>query len=169
MPSTTGATAATAARTSTCARGSTRRSSICAALVRSMRRSTQRVYVRPTRSPDQSPRGDHRPTVEKVAEAIPLFPLSHVLLPGMPLPLHIFEQRYRALLADITSPQRLGAFGVVALRRGTEALTPGTDGSTEVEEIGTLAEILEVQTKPDGSSEVLSVGSRRFRVLRLLP
>jgi len=104
-----------------------------------------------------------------VAEAIPLFPLSHVLLPGMPLPLHIFEQRYRALLADITSPQRLGAFGVVALRRGTEAVTPGTDGSTEVEEIGTLAEILEVQTKPDGSSEVLSVGSRRFRVLRLLP
>lgn len=104
-----------------------------------------------------------------VAEAIPLFPLSHVLLPGMPLPLHIFEQRYRDLLADVTNAQQLGAFGVVALRQGTEAVTPGTAGSTEVEAIGTLAEIVEVQTKADGTSDVLSVGSRRFRVVRLLP
>lgn len=105
-----------------------------------------------------------------MAAAIPLFPLSHVLLPGMPLPLHVFEDRYRRLLADITAPNRLGAFGVVALRSGTEAVIPGTTGSRpEVEEIGTLAEILEVDTKPDGTSDVLSVGSRRFRVVRLLP
>lgn len=104
-----------------------------------------------------------------MAEAIPLFPLSHVLLPGMPLPLHIFEQRYRDLLADITSPQRLGSFGVVALRRGTEAVTPGMTRTTEVEQIGTLAEILEVRAQPDGTSDVLAVGSRRFRVVELLP
>jgi Lon protease-like protein len=137
-----------------------------------MRRSTGRVYVRRARLPGASgsQRGDHRPTVVHVAAAIPLFPLSHVLLPGMPLPLHVFEERYRRLLADITAPDRLGAFGVVALRRGTEAVTPGTaQAGSEVEEIGTLAEILEVETKPDGTSDVLSVGSRRFRVLRLLP
>jgi uncharacterized protein len=116
-----------------------------------------------------------------VDTAIPLFPLNHVLLPGMPLPLHVFEERYRRLLADITATDRLGAFGVVALRRGTEAALPHAPLSTdaapnpaaatnpEVEEIGTLAEILEVETKPDGTSDVLSVGSRRFRVLRLLP
>lgn len=109
-----------------------------------------------------------------MAEAIPLFPLSHVLLPGMPLPLHVFEQRYRDLLADVTSAERLGAFGVVALRSGTEARTFGTaegttDGTADVETVGTLAEILEVETKPDGTSDLLSVGSRRFRVLRLLP
>lgn len=105
-----------------------------------------------------------------MAEAIPLFPLSHVLLPGMPLPLRVFEQRYRELLADVTSGDRLGAFGVVALRSGTEARTFGTaDGVTDVETVGTLAEILEVDTKDDGTSDLLSVGSRRFRVLRLLP
>jgi Lon protease-like protein len=105
-----------------------------------------------------------------VAEAIPLFPLSHVLLPGMPLPLHVFEQRYRDLLADVTSAERLGAFGVVALRSGTEARAFGTaEGATEVETVGTLAEILEVETQDDGTSDLLSVGSRRFRVLRLLP
>jgi Lon protease-like protein len=110
-----------------------------------------------------------------VDTAIPLFPLNHVLLPGMPLPLHVFEERYRRLLADITTTDRLGAFGVVALRRGTEAapphaaLSPQAAPNPELEEIGTLAEILEVETKPDGTSDVLSVGSRRFRVLRLLP
>ena len=111
-----------------------------------------------------------------MAEAIPLFPLSSVLLPGMPLPLHIFEQRYRDLLADVTAGGRLGAFGVVALRSGTEAMTPGAvprgGGSRtapEVEQVGTLAELLEVEPKPDGTSDLLSVGSRRFRVVQLLP
>lgn len=105
-----------------------------------------------------------------MAEAIPLFPLSHVLLPGMPLPLHIFEQRYRDLLDDVSRSGTAGAFGVVALRRGTEAVTPGTpDGGIDVAEVGTLAEILEIDPNEDGTSDVLSVGSRRFRVLRLLP
>jgi Lon protease-like protein len=104
-----------------------------------------------------------------VAEAIPLFPLSHVLLPGMPLPLHIFEQRYRDLLDDVSGSGRTAAFGVVALRRGTEAVAAGTDNGVDVEEVGTLAEILEIDPNDDGTSDVLSVGSRRFRVLRLLP
>jgi hypothetical protein len=105
-----------------------------------------------------------------VAEAIPLFPLSHVLLPGMPLPLHIFEKRYRDLLDDVSRSGRSGAFGVVALRRGTEAVSPAAvDDGVDVEEVGTLAEILEIDPNEDGTSDVLSVGSRRFRVLRLLP
>jgi uncharacterized protein len=102
--------------------------------------------------------------------AIALFPLSHVLLPGMPLPLHIFEQRYRDLLSDVTGGAETGRFGVVALRTGTEALPAVPDAAVpafavpDVEAIGTLAEILEVERHPDGTADILAIGSRRFRI-----
>ncbi|MDT4918044.1 MAG: uncharacterized protein QOH89_2744 [Pseudonocardiales bacterium] len=104
-----------------------------------------------------------------MAEVIALFPLSSVLLPGMPLPLHIFEQRYRDLLDDLTAAPEGARFGVVALRSGTETLS-GSErlGTPDVEGIGTLAEILEVNQQEDGSSDVLSVGSRRFHVESLI-
>lgn len=105
-----------------------------------------------------------------MTELIPLFPLSHVLLPGMPLPLHIFEQRYRDLVDDLAGAPRGASFGVVALRSGTEAVTPQTgDGPPDVEPVGTLAEILEHEPRPDGTSDLLAIGSRRFRVLSLRP
>jgi Lon protease-like protein len=104
-----------------------------------------------------------------VAEVIPLFPLSHVLLPGMPLPLHIFEQRYRDLLADIADAPGGARFGVAALRSGTEVRTRGAiDDGPDVEPIGTLAEILELEPRDDGTSDLLSIGSRRFRIDRLV-
>jgi uncharacterized protein len=108
-------------------------------------------------------------TVGDVAEVIPVFPLTHVLLPGMPLPLHIFEERYRSLLDDIGEAPGGGCFGVVALRSGSEARSERTrDSEPDVEPIGTLAEILELEPRPDGTSDLLSVGSRRFRVIRLV-
>jgi Lon protease-like protein len=104
-----------------------------------------------------------------VAEVIPLFPLSHVLLPGMPLPLHIFEQRYQELLDDIANTPGGARFGVVALRSGHEARSPGAvDAGPDVEPVGTLAEILELEPRDDGTSDVLSVGSRRFRIAALV-
>jgi Lon protease-like protein len=104
-----------------------------------------------------------------VAEVIPLFPLSHVLLPGMPLPLHVFEQRYQDLLADLAATPGTQRFGVVALRTGSEVLSARVPtGAADVEDIGTLAEILEIEAQEDGSSDVLSVGSRRFRITSLL-
>jgi Lon protease-like protein len=108
--------------------------------------------------------------LNSVAEVIPLFPLSHVLLPGMPLPLHIFEQRYRDLLTDLAAAPTGARFGVVALRSGTEALAPHmAAGEPDLEDVGTLAEILEVQQQEDGTSDLLSVGSRRFRIVSLVP
>lgn len=105
-----------------------------------------------------------------MAELIPLFPLSHVLLPGMPLPLHIFEPRYREMLADIEQPPNGGTFGVVALRSGTEARTRHTrEDAPDVEAVGTLAEILEIEAGEDGTSDLLSVGSRRFTITALVP
>lgn len=101
---------------------------------------------------------------------IALFPLGSVLLPGMPLPLHIFEPRYRQLLDDLGSSSDGARFGVVGLRSGTETLTGnGPNAPPDVATIGTMAEILEVQRQEDGSSEVLSVGSRRFEVESLIP
>jgi uncharacterized protein len=105
-----------------------------------------------------------------VAEVIALFPLSHVLLPGMPLPLHIFEQRYRDLIDDLTGAPGGARFGVVALRSGVEAMSPHLrSAEPDVAPIGTLAEILELTPHEDGTSDLLSVGSQRFRVESLIP
>jgi Lon protease-like protein len=127
-----------------------------------------------------------------VAELIPLFPLNHVLLPGMPLPLHIFEQRYRDLLGDVADAPGGASFGVVVLRSGTETRSrraAGRDfdtdsdrdsdrdsrrdsdsdsGVADVADVGTVAEILELETRPDGTADLLAVGSRRFAIDRLV-
>ena len=108
-------------------------------------------------------------SVGGMGEVIALFPLGAVLLPGMPLPLHIFEERYRQLLDDLADEPDGARFGVVALRSGTETLAAnGDDTSPDVADIGTLAEILEVERNEDGTSDVLAVGSRRFVVESLI-
>ena len=91
-------------------------------------------------------------------DTIPVFPLDHVLLPGLPLPLHIFEPRYRQMLADIEASR--DGFGIVALSRGSE-----TSADVDFAKIGTLAEILEKEPYPDGSCDLLTVGSRRFCIV----
>jgi uncharacterized protein len=104
-----------------------------------------------------------------VADLIPIFPLTHVLVPGMPLPLHIFEERYRQLLIDVRDGIGPAAFGVVVLRSGTEANTHGTVVTEpDLADIGTLAEIIEVEPYEDGASDLLTVGSRRFRIVDLV-
>lgn len=96
-------------------------------------------------------------------DVLPVFPLGTVLLPGAPQALHIFEQRYRQLLLDVTSgPHPRRGFGIVALQRGLEA---GTNANSLLSDVGTMAEILEVRGYPDGTSDLYLVGSRRFRVL----
>jgi uncharacterized protein len=103
-----------------------------------------------------------------VADVIPIFPLSHVLLPGMPLPLHVFEPRYRQLLHDVQSGPGPASFGVIALRRGCEVGTTYADSEPELVDVGTLAEIIEVAPYDDGASDLFTVGSRRFRVEAVL-
>jgi Lon protease-like protein len=92
---------------------------------------------------------------------LPLFPLHLVLFPGRPLPLHLFEPRYRQLLDDcMAGDQR---FGVVAIRSGREA-----GGCAEVFDVGTVAEIEQVDELPDGRFDILTRGVRRFRLCELL-
>jgi Lon protease-like protein len=98
---------------------------------------------------------------------IPLFPLGTVLYPGAVMPLHIFEQRYRDLIADLTASEAGDtgrAFGVIAIREGHEV---GREGVRALYEVGTLAVLRGVDPYPDGRYDVVTVGGARFRLLDL--
>ncbi|MBM3687337.1 MAG: peptidase S16 [Actinobacteria bacterium] len=100
------------------------------------------------------------------ARVIPLFPLSSVLVPGLVLPLHIFEPRYRQLIADLEGQHEDDrGFGVVAIREGHEV---GADGVHALHDVGTFAALREATTLPDGRSDIVTVGTSRFRVLELI-
>lgn len=101
-------------------------------------------------------------------DVVALFPLGHVLLPSMPLPLHIFEPRYRQLLEDMTARPGPTSFGIVALTKGIEVGTEGVDTEPEFASVGTIAEVLEVQPYEDGASDLFTIGSRRFRIERMI-
>ncbi|ACZ42320.1 peptidase S16 lon domain protein [Thermobaculum terrenum ATCC BAA-798] len=92
---------------------------------------------------------------------IPLFPLHTVLFPGMLLPLHIFEERYKIMISRCLAHD--GMFGVVKIRKGKEV-----GGPAEPEEIGTMARIVSAGKYPDGRMDLLTVGKERFRILRLI-
>ena len=89
---------------------------------------------------------------------LPLFPLHTVLCPGVALPLHVFEPRYRAMVARCIETE--SPFGIVLIRDGREV----GGGPTSIATVGTIAEIREVGTFSDGRYELLVVGARRFRV-----
>ena len=97
---------------------------------------------------------------------LPVFPLGTVLLPYGLLPLHIFEQRYRALMADLleVGESQPPEMGVVLIERGQEV-----GGGDERSGIGTVARILESEKLPDGRWLVVAGGTRRFSVSRWLP
>jgi Lon protease-like protein len=101
--------------------------------------------------------------VTRVTETLPLFPLGTVLLPGASLPLHIFEPRYRQLTIDLVTgavPSKM--FGVVAVREGW---TPDDHGMDGVHHVGCTAELRDVRRLPDGRFDIVTRGSRRFRLL----
>jgi uncharacterized protein len=100
-----------------------------------------------------------------VPQRLPLFPLGTVLVPGLVLPLHIFEPRYRQLVADLEElPEDEREFGVVAIREGGEV---GAGSLRALYDVGCAATLQEVSTSPDGRSQILSTGVRRFRLLDL--
>ncbi|MEJ2871659.1 LON peptidase substrate-binding domain-containing protein [Actinomycetospora sp. OC33-EN08] len=95
---------------------------------------------------------------------MPLFPLGTVLLPGAPLPLHIFEPRYRQMTIDLVTGAVPGKqFGVVAVREGWGP----DDGVAGLHEIGCTAALREVRRLPDGRFDMLTTGDRRFRLLEI--
>lgn len=92
---------------------------------------------------------------------LPLFPLHIVLFPGRPLPLHVFEPRYRSMLDDCLAGDR--RFGVVAIKAGQ-----AESGCAEIYEVGTVARIESVTPLADGRSDITTRGLQRFRVEELV-
>lgn len=89
---------------------------------------------------------------------LPLFPLNTVLFPGMPLALHIFEERYKQMIRVCLAKQI--PFGVVLIRDGQEAQGP----PAEPYEIGCTAEIAHRQRLPGDRLHILALGKERFRI-----
>ena len=92
---------------------------------------------------------------------LPLFPLNTVLFPGMPLSLHIFEDRYKLMIGKCLQEQR--AFGVVLIRQGAEALGP----LAEPNKIGCTAFISQVERLHQGRMNIGVIGQHRFRIVAL--
>jgi Lon protease-like protein len=89
-----------------------------------------------------------------VNSLLPIFPLELVLLPGVPLPLHIFEPRYKEMIAECLEQKK--PFGVVRA---------SSDG---VADIGCTAEIMSVTKKyDDGRMDILARGVERFEVIHV--
>ena len=93
-----------------------------------------------------------------MTERLPIFPLRTVLFPGGLLPLHIFELRYRLMLSHRADHEP--CFGVVLTRRGSEV-----GDQPQIHDVGTSAINVEHVKLPDGRSNLLVKGARRFRVL----
>lgn len=102
----------------------------------------------------------------RVPESLPLFPLQSVLFPGVLLPLHVFEERYRLLVQQLLHEPDESAreFGVIAIRQGWEV---GPDAARSLHPIGCTALMRRVENKEDGTYEVVSAGGRRFRLLEV--
>ena len=88
---------------------------------------------------------------------LPLFPLNVVLFPGVELPLHIFEPRYRLMIGECLEQDK--PFGVVLARPESEHL------QEEPYPVGTMAEIGGLDRLKDGRLNILAIGRQRFRIL----
>jgi uncharacterized protein len=101
-----------------------------------------------------------------MAETLPMFPLNSVLFPTMSVPLHVFEDRYRALVKHVLAepdPARR-VFGSVAIREGYEV---GEHGKQELHRVGCRLQITEATAHADGTFDILTVARDRFRLNRL--
>lgn len=106
--------------------------------------------------PSQDP-----PTLVGMPE-LPLFPLGTVLYPGLVLPLHVFEERYRLMVRGLLeAADDRGSFGVVAIRTGHEV---GAGSVSAMYDVGCTADIRQVTPYDDGRYDLLATGGRRFRL-----
>jgi ATP-dependent Lon protease len=100
--------------------------------------------------------------ITPITRVIPIFPLAHVQFPGALTPLHIFEPRYRKLLKDVMDRDKV--FGIIyrdeEVPVETELLPLGSVGCT--------VEVAVVQGMPDGRSNILCVGERRYHLLNYI-
>ena len=94
-------------------------------------------------------------------ETLPLFPLSVVLFPGAPLPLRIFENRYKIMIGECIEMKQ--PFGVVLIKEGREV-----GGTAQPHRVGTTARILKAEPSGEAMYRIQTVGERRFRILNIV-
>lgn len=92
---------------------------------------------------------------------LPLFPLNTVLFPGMPLPLHIFEERYKEMIGLCLRENR--PFGVVKIQEGVAEGGP----TAQPHRVGCTAEIAQVEDLDEGRLLIMTIGRERFRIAQL--
>jgi hypothetical protein len=94
---------------------------------------------------------------------LPLFPLNTVTFPGLALPLHIFEDRYRQMLADIAThdgPDRM-RFTVTAIREGYEV---GDTGVRSLYQVGAIVQVSDIRWHPDGGADINVTALSRVKI-----
>lgn len=91
---------------------------------------------------------------------LPLFPLHTVLFPRMPLPLHIFEPRYKEMIARCLG-ESIG-FGVLLIKAGEEV-----GGPAEPVCVGTVARVVHIEPLSEGRLNLIAMGVVRFRLMRI--
>jgi Lon protease-like protein len=89
-----------------------------------------------------------------------LFPINSVLFPGMRMPLHIFEERYKLMIRECIEED--APFGVLLIREGEEVGGPAVPY-----QIGTTARILQVEYLDDGRMNIFTIGQQRFRIVAI--
>src|ERR1700722_9386239 len=94
-----------------------------------------------------------------MSETLPLFPLGTVLYPGLLLPLHVFEERYRQLVRDLMDGPEPRRFGVIAIREGRET---GHGGIVPLHQIGCTATVRQFKKLDDGRYDLVTIGTQRF-------
>lgn len=104
------------------------------------------------------------PYAAGVPAPLPLFPLNTPLVPGLVLPLHIFEPRYRTLVTELLDEPDEDAreFGIVAVREGH---TVERDGLSALYPVGTATVLRQAERLDDGRYDIVTTGSRRFRIV----
>lgn len=96
-------------------------------------------------------------------EQLPVFPLNTVMFPGLTVPLHVFEDRYRALVHHLLtiSDASMRVFGIVAIREGYEV---GQHGVQSLHRVGCVVQLTSVEAYDDGRFDIEVVGRQRMRL-----
>ena len=101
-----------------------------------------------------------------MSDPLPMFPLNTVVFPGMSVPLHVFEDRYRMLVKHLLTVEDPAArvFGTVAIREGYEV---GDHGAQSVYRVGCLLQLTEATRRDDGTFDIVAVARERLKLAEM--
>ena len=99
---------------------------------------------------------------------MPLFPLTTALVPGLVLPLHIFEPRYRLMIEELLAkPEDDREFGIVAVRDRHAGTSEANEALDQVYPVGVTAQLRQAERLDDGRYDIVTIGTRRFQITEI--